>query len=256
MFTKIFTPVFLVIILLNTGCIKSKEDTQQITCQKIKSATITATTPVKIGDEIKIEVPDLGDNIFYRWIGPNNYHDEVSRYVDISYAELENQGWYYVAISENGCDTKVDSVYIDVQLEQGTAPCSPTANSVGYSNLADDNFSYVSKGVETTYGLLALQASGGGNLTVYFHPEWRSMEPEDGIYNTTNTPLFDQVDANFNKVFVTTTKQSIYWSSHEGQQVYVSHVNGKLQVKFCSLNMGGYNGYSFTTSASGNVIEK
>ncbi|HET6994569.1 MAG TPA: hypothetical protein VFI06_06290, partial [Chitinophagaceae bacterium] len=71
-----------------------------------------------------------------------------------------------------------------------------------------------------------------------------------------DTQLFTQSDGNYNKVFITTVKSSIYWASHPGQTVYVSHVNGKLQVRFCGLTLSGSNGGTgFTTLASGNVVQ-
>lgn len=255
MYSKIISGLFISSIFLNIGCKKTQAETDQLTCMNIQKAKITATTPVKIGDEIKLNVAEVGENSMYNWNGPDNFRS-MSASNSIGYAELKHEGWYYVSLSNNSCESKVDSIYIDVQLEQGTPSCNAAANTVGYSNLADDNFSYVSKRVESTYGLLSLEGSGNGNIYIYFHPGWRTKEPEDGIYTTTNVPLFDQVDNNYNKVFISTVKESIYWSSHGGQQVFVSHINGKLQVRFCSLNMGGYNGMSFTTSASGNVIEK
>ena len=243
-------------MLLLLSCKKqTQEDLDAVTCENIRKITITSNSPVTIGETIKFSVPEVGGYRIYRWIGPNNFHEQYPDH-EISYAELKHEGWYYVNVSNSSCETKVDSVYIDVKLEQGTAPCNTAANTGSYNNLADDTYSYLNKGIESTYSLFSLSGWGNGNIAVYFHPEWRTKEPEDGIYTTTNVPLFDQVDYNYNKVFITTTKSSIYWSSHEGQQVYVSHIAGKLKVTFCSLKMGGYNGNSYTTVASGNITEK
>ncbi len=63
------------------------------------------------------------------------------------------------------------------------------------------------------------------------------------------------IKENFNKVYIRTVKNSISWTSHESQIVYVSHVNGKLQVRYCNLQMGGNIGTSFTTTTSGNVLQ-
>jgi hypothetical protein len=220
----------------------------------MRNLTITSNSPVTIGQEIKFSVPEVGGYRIYSWHGPNNFQEQYPAHT-ISYAELKHEGWYYVAVSNNSCETKIDSVYIDVKLQQGAPPCTVTTNQTIYNFLFDDNYTYVTKGIESTYGLKALRASGVGNMTIYFHWFWRTAEPEDGIYTTANTPLFGQIDANYNKVFITTTNSSIYWGSHENQQVYVSHVGGKLQVRFCALTMGGNNGSSYTIAASGNVLE-
>lgn len=116
----------------------------------------------------------------------------------------------------------------------------------------------LTKKIEPTYSLKALLATSTSfaGLNVYFHPYFRHVEPEDGIYETVSTPFFSQSDYNNNKVCITTTKSNIYWTSIAGQMVHVSHEGAKLQVRFCNLQMGGNNAQSYKTSASGNLIEK
>lgn len=248
----------LLLIILSSillfSCTKTEEDLDAETCSNMQHLTITSNSPVSIGQEIKFSVPEVGGYRIYSWHGPNNFQDQYPAHT-ISYAELKHEGWYYVAVSNNSCATKIDSVYIDVKLLQGTPGCTVAANHTTYSNLFDDTYTYVNKGIESNYGLKSLKANGVGNMVIYFHWFWRTAEPEDGIYTTINTPLFDQIDANYNKVFITTTNSSIYWASHENQNVYVSHAGGKLQVRFCNLNMSGSNGTSYTTVASGNLLE-
>jgi len=227
-------------------------------CENIDNATITSNSPVTIGETIKFGTQEVGGYRIYEWRGPGNYNGQEPS-DSITDANLENEGWYYLhlySLDDNSCQ-KFDSVYIDVKLKQGTPACSIANNTCNYNNLGDDSYTSAQKRIDPTYSFKSLMASGpsGANIIIYFHPFWVSAEPEDGIYTTTNVPSFDQTDNNYNKVFVTTTKSSIYWASHEDQNVYVSHVNGKLQVRFCNLSMGGYNGTSYTTIASGNVIE-
>lgn len=243
------------ILLFFTTC---KKVTEEDNCSNVNNSSITATTSVEIGQPISISIQEVGGYRVYSWIGPDNFQSQEPEN-SISYAELKHEGWYYVHIAslEGDCE-KSDSVYIDVKLNQGTAPCTVANNITNFNNLPDDSYNSVQKMIESSLSLKVLEANGpsGANMTVYFHPHWRTAEPEDGIYTTINTPLFDQIDNNYNKVFVTTTKQSIYWACWESQTVYVSHVNGKLQVRFCDLNMSGSNGSSgFTTKASGNLVE-
>jgi hypothetical protein len=249
----------LLIIIISSlalfSCTKTDEDADANTCSNMRHLRITATTPVTIGQEIKMSVPEVGGYRLYNWSGPDNFNNYQYPDYSIGYAELKHEGWYYVSVSNSSCEIKVDSVYIDVKLPQGTPSCTVANNNTTYSNLFDDSYTSVTKGIEPTLALKSLSATGNGNMIIYFHHYWRTAEPEDGIYTTINTPLFEQFDANYNKVYITTTKGSIYWGSHENQQVYVSHVNGKLQVRFCNLNMSGYNGTSYFTSASGNVLE-
>jgi hypothetical protein len=249
---KLFSLLISLAVFIFCSC--KKESTSN--CNNVNGAAITSNSPVQIGEDIVFSIPEVGGYRTYSWTGPNNFN---SQYPDnsISYAELKYEGWYYVGINSlDGDCQKFDSVYIDVQLQQGTPSCTVAPNSTTYATLFDDTYVLVTKYVETTYGLKMLEGFGtNDDLAVYFHPRWRDAEPEDGIYTTYSSPVFGQLDANYNKVFITTTKNSIYWSSHEGQTVYISHVGSKLQVRFCDLTMSGYNGVSYTTSASGNLIE-
>ena len=241
-------------LLLFAGCRKGEEETTN--CEKIANVRITTNAPLTIGQDLTLNVPEVEGYRIYSWRGPNNF---TSQYPDntISYAELKNEGWYYMNVYslEGECE-KFDSVYVDVRLEQGTPACNITTNNTSYSNMGTDAYTQVRKQIETTFSQKALLATGAGaNMTIIFHTRWRTAEPEDGIYYTSNTPTFSQTDWNYNKVFISTVKNSIYWASHDNQKVYVSHVGGKLQVRFCNLAMSGSNGTSFTTSASGNLVE-
>lgn len=239
------------------ACSKNSETVNGDPCKIMENFKISTNSPLTIGETLTLNVPEIGGYRIYSWYGPNHF---TSQYTEnsITYVNLENEGWYYATVTNDECGATTDSVYIDVKLVQGSPSCTLANNTTSYSNLNDDSFTSVQKHIESTLSLLSLEGSGGlySKLTIYFHPFWRDAEPEDGIYYTTNVPLFDQVDMNYNKVFVTTTKESIYWASAEGQKVYISHVGSKLQVRFCDLTMGGNNGNSYTTVASANIVEK
>jgi hypothetical protein len=247
-------------IILTTFCGCNKEkNADDATCQNIQNISIVANSPVSIGETIHFGVPEVGGYRIYHWEGPHNYANQYPE-DSITDAQLENEGWYYLNLTGVGVNSdcqKIDSVYIDVQLNQGVPPCSMAINTTNFSNMPTDTYSSVNKNIDPSYSQKVLAASGVfSNLTIYFHTHWRAGEPEDGIYNTTNVPIFDQTDNNYNKVFITTTKSSIYWSSVSDQSVYISHVNSKLQVRFCNLSMSGSNGTSYTTTASGNIVEQ
>jgi hypothetical protein len=258
---SLFSILFFVILF--TGCDKFKQppsddELNAATCANMSQLTIHSNSPVTIGEAIHLAAPEVGGYRIYRWQGPNNFDDQYPE-TGVTYAELKNEGWYYLSVSNNSCGAKYDSVYVDVKLQQGSPSCTITGNSTSYTTLGNDNYSNTQKHVDASTGYLALEATGGSgfaNMVIYFHPRWLTAEPEDGIYNSTNVAIFGQTDYNYNTVFVSTTKNSIYWACHEGQQVYVSHAAGKLQVRFCDLQMSGSNGTSYTTKASGNIIER
>lgn len=233
----------------------SQDNNTNATCVNIKNMKITATTPVNIGQPIQVNATEVGGYRIYSCFGPNNFTSQYPDNQITTSAELKHEGWYYVHVSSPDCTSRTDSVYIDVKLLQGTPSCTAAANTTTYSNLFDDSYSSVKKRIDAGTSLLMLDAYLPSNMQVFFHPYWRTKEPEDGIYTTVNTQTFDQFDYNYNKVFISTTKSSIYWSSQASQTVYISHTGGKLQVRFCSLKLSGYNGTSYVTSASGNLVE-
>jgi hypothetical protein len=251
--------IFWAAVLILLFCFScTKGSYQDSLCSNIQNVSIAATTPVKVGDKIIFYAPEVGGNRIYSWVGPNNYASQYPK-DSIVDAQFQNEGWYFLQVYavEGNC-TKIDSIYVDVTFQQETIPCVINNNTATYNNLAVDNFSSVTKKIDPVFSEKSIEAYSGlySSTTIYFHPNWRTFEPEDGVYFTTNTPFFFQTDFNYNKVCVTATKNSIYWTSNEGQKVYVSHIGSKLQVRYCNLIMGGNNGTSYTTIASGNLIEQ
>jgi hypothetical protein len=248
--------LFIAIITSSTSCIKSLTDDDDENCAAIHHVTITANGPVTMGNDIMVSAVEVPGSAYYSWSGPNNFQDYSPSFTMES--KLSNEGWYYLSVSNSACPTKYDSVYIDVKLKQGTAPCTISNNTADYSTLSDDLFTQVRRKIDPSLNLFKLEASGGassGDLEIFFHPYWRNREPEDGIYKTTNTPTLSTSDGNYNKVFISTVKSSIYWSSNDDYDVYVSHIGNKLQVRLCNVRLGGYNGTSYNTNISSSVTE-
>lgn len=227
------------------------------TCAKISTIKATATpATITIGENSTIAATDVA-NVNYYWSGPFS-NGIYSRTLNINTAGLKDRGWYYVNASNSECNnTKFDSVYLNVKLLQGTPPCTIPNNTCNNTLVTSETYSSITRGISSSYGVLSLSAStSGGDIKFLFHPHWNTVEPEDGIYYTTNIPTFDPVNPDFNKVFFTMTKSSIYWATWADQTVYVSHINGKLQVRFCDLNMNGsLGGPVYTNKSSANLIQ-
>lgn len=245
-----------------SSCVKEAPSETAVVggCDALNSIQqITGTTAVRIGEPINVWVPEIEGYRIFSWIGPNNFTSQYASNDVTGYAELKHEGWYYVHVSNPECDNApTDSIYVDVQLNQGTPPCTTVHNSVSYNNVSIPGYTYTSvdRGISPSFDVLELSAgNSGSDLNILFHPYWNNREPEDGIYETINTSVFDPVDGNYNKMYIRTVNQSILWSCWENQQVFVSHVNGKLRVQYCDLAMGGYNGTSYTTYATGELTE-
>lgn len=222
-------------------------------CTKIATVKVTATPSViTIGESTTITATAI-TGAQYLWNTPYS-NGGTGTNINITNAGLKDRGWYYVtAYSQDCTNTKTDSIYLNVKLLQGTPTCTIASNTVNNTILTNETYTNTTRGTNP----LTLEASTlQGSVKVIFHPKWNTTEPEDGIYKTINIPTFDGLNPDFNKVFFTMTKNSIYWASWADQDVYVSHVNGKLQVRFCTLSLSGSNGgNSYINKASANLIQ-
>lgn len=248
------TAYIIILLILFSSCIKIGSDLT--ICDDIKNVTAIANPiSVNIGGTINLSTSNNGIDAFFEWRSSNFSSPLFGATQTISSAKISDRGWYYLRIFNSQCsDPKIDSVFVSVKLPQGTPACTISNNNINYSNMSNDVFGNIFKNIDATFSLLRLSgSSSGADIAIYFHPFWKlNNEPEDGIYYTTNLPSFS---GDFNKVYIRAIKNSIAWSSHESQTVYVSHVGGKLQVKFCNLQMGGSNGTSFTTTVNGNILQ-
>ena len=71
---------------------------------------------------------------------------------------------------------------------------------------------------------------------------WLDKELKDGIYYTT-----DDITVDYNKideVFISQVNSNVYFTAEARKPVYISHVNGHLQISFCGVKFSGSNGQS------------
>lgn len=92
---------------------------------------------------------------------------------------------------------------------------------------------------------------GYPTFDVYFESYWNNTEPEDGAYTISTDIAFPENDPY--TVFIACNYEDIYFESQPGT-VYVTHVNGKLQVTFCNLTLtGNFGNDNYSTTAEGNI---
>ena len=71
---------------------------------------------------------------------------------------------------------------------------------------------------------------------------WLDKELKDGIYYTT-----DDITVDYNKideVFISQVNSNVYFTAEARKPVYISHVNGHLQISLCGVKFSGSNGQS------------
>jgi hypothetical protein len=240
--------------VLLCGCQKEKGNDPDQNCIKIKNVKIVAEkTSFTVGEEIHLGVNEMPDIALYIWSHADNptmiSNDED---LDIYYAEKGDEGWYYLNVSYPDCESHSDSIYITVKNQQATAPCSPTNNSVTFSSIPDISPATVTWSYNTTWNRRVLAARGAygyPDFNIYFNTFWDTTEPEDGEYTITGMSETNEYPPY--TVYISSLYSGIFFQAGSGK-VYVSHVNGKLRVTFCSVPLSGSSGGpSFTTTAAG-----
>lgn len=240
-------PIFLITVIVITGCKKDNNE-----CDVSGTLTSTSLKPT-IGDNITITFEGVGDDRGpFQWNTPKMRRPNATNTLDVSDIKLSDRGWYYCIADNMGCNgVLVDSVFIDVQLAQEEAPCTLTNNLLSGTGIPQTTVQHTVKRIHSTWNGLALEATGPFGqppYTILFNSYLGTQQPKDGVYITQEGPSFAERDE-LNAISVSFVHNSNYYHSYGGQKVYVKHVNGKLQVSFCSLN------FSPTVRVSGRITE-
>jgi len=200
--------------------------------------TANDTTPF-VGDSVVITANQKG--LYYQWASSSNASHLSAEYSDrltLTPVEIRQSGWYYCNASKPGCNPVNDSIYINVQYDQGKPGCSLTNNLITNTAGAPDFNAYsVTKTYDVSYNAITITAYAGIGYPEYqfvFNSYNGNTEPKDGIYCTTSIAAFDPLqDADL--INMNCLYGFYYFTSDDGQKIYVSHVNGKLRVSMCDL---------------------
>ena len=204
------------------------------------------------GESIVLKTNIVPSVVIYRWS-----HDQTAQYWDdptvtINPCTKNDEGWYYVSVSNPDCTSMIDSIYISVINSPASPDCSPSNNTVSFTSIPNISFNRTNWDYDGDFNAKLLHgepASGDQSLNIYFNPYWTTHELEDGAYNIYNILDYDEADNKYG-VYMVSRYSGIDFES-TGGKVYVSHVNNKLKVTFCSVTFNGYNGNtSFTTEGT------
>ena len=247
-----YTRPALVLFLISSfySCQKKEPDN----CQEIQRVRIKGAKPsYYVGDTISLTVNMLPTIALFSWHqGTNPNHISGDQFVFIYPCSKANEGWYYMSVSYPDCAANLDSVYISVKNRPATAPCSPANNTVSFSSMPDINVNTVTWALDVNFNrkkLRGVYTSGYPDINIYFNLYWNTAEPEDGEYNVGGESTLG--DSYPYTVHISSLYSGIPFRSSSGK-LYVSHLNGKLQIKFCGVNLSGTNGStSFNSTATG-----
>lgn len=216
----------------------SCEKTTEVTCTTPVHLSATNTAPA-VGESFTITARRGSENDLFHWWEPGNYSSVYGTTLTVDDPGYLDRGWYYCSKSNTACSrTLVDSIFIDVKLQQGTPPCTITNNSITGGSIPTTNFYNVYKNFDPSFNGVALHGSATygypADFRLLFNSNNGNTEPVDGIYTTTNTPLFSQTDP-YIWVSLSFVYGGQFYHCHPDQKVYVSHVNGKLSASFCDV---------------------
>ncbi|RYY64724.1 MAG: hypothetical protein EOO12_08875, partial [Chitinophagaceae bacterium] len=150
-------------------------------CDSLRANRISGNATVVAGGDLSLRIRDQqfdNDFVYITWWGPGNFSDQGHTSIDRTNINLGSAGWYYVRLQSmnQGCE-KVDSIYVNVTLPQGTAPCNQAVNSISYSNMGTSPITSVRKTLNSL-SLKVLDAnSSSGSVELQFNPYWRDREP-------------------------------------------------------------------------------
>ena len=210
------------------------------TCANSMVLTASNLTPT-VGDDVVITALKETSNEVFQWNGPRTNEINQSNTLTIDNIKLSHSGVFSCSKGNTDCNTSLsDTILINVQLKQETPPCTPATNVVTCSNIPSVTFSSVTKGFGTTFNTIYLYGSasiGYPVFTVLFNSYNGNTEPRDGTYITTDRQVFDILQEE-NEISISFIYASNFYHCRPGKNVYVKHVNGKLQVTFCNLEFG------------------
>jgi hypothetical protein len=253
-YTRLWLPLAVLSLIVLTGCSKTTVRTVGggggnnggggsggNGCPTALKITAGDTIPVVGADvSIKTSIPGL----LYQWAGPGNFFlaangDQDS--ITIHGIRIYQSGWYYCSGSQPNCNNSIfDSVYIDVQYQQGSPSCSLANDQMSNTaGLPDFNGGLITKSYSPSYSAIVLDMSDAATeYDFIFNPNNGNTEPKDGVYYTTSYDFLDpNIDADAISLII--NYFPYFLNSDAGQKVYVSHVNGKLRISFCSLMAEG-----------------
>jgi hypothetical protein len=242
--------VFFAAVLSFSACTKAPN------CPAVLNLSVNNATTT-IGGDFKITAPKESDNTTFQWYGPGINSTTNSNTLEKFNVKYSDRGWYYCSKANSECNTSLqDSIFVDVKLNQETPPCTLTNNYISCSNIPNVSLTSITQGFDPTFNGMAVYGSGSfgyPSFRVLFNSYNGNTEPIDGTYTTTNSLTFD-ITQQYNEVSVSFLYSSIFFHCHPYQKLYVTHVNGKIQVSFC--NMVFSSGSSTLTTCSGKMTKQ
>ena len=229
---KLCTLVVVFLVVLFSSCKKTANNNGCLPESSIRQITITTNSPVVEGWPIYFSSTATMASMFH-WSGPNGWDINYQYYASDANeqqklnATFADSGTYKLELrNSDGCVESRGFATVKV-IPAPNPPCtvannSSTSNVVG---VGGNTYTYINFSASSSYYIA--QASGGGE-TLYFYFQG-NVPPKPGVYKTSGYSPGKETEVGcWISVF------PYDFINQQGQDVYVTKVNGKTQISFCN----------------------
>jgi hypothetical protein len=236
--TKINLILLFAFLISFVSCIKENISD----CEGPDTISMSNTGPRVVGWSIEISASSYGGT--YKWITPNGSTMEQAGFVSTgthSYRKdatsYSDSGLYRIEVRNDDCLDYIASTQVKI-IAPPVAPCNipnntSTTTLVGVGGTNYSNISFGNNGTN-----IVASGANGETLNIKFPG---NTKPREGKYSSIQGVLA------FAQASCTITKNFFDFNNIEGQDIYVTNVNGKMQVSFCTNQ--------FTNPVSSSIIK-
>jgi len=209
-------------------------------CPAAQTLTINQNGPVVTGWPLRLEADIQSTHYKYKWSGPNGWQKQYDEYASDAYMQInENMtaaeaGEYKLElINADGCVEYEGITMVDVI---STPPCNTTVNTSTSSIAWKGNFKFIYRSFSESNGHYVMSGAEtvlGDYMGIAFPSD---VIPESGIYKTG-----EYFGIESGKVGLFIAVGGYTYMANPDQPVFVSRINNKIQIDFCSVRFDNLN---------------
>jgi len=240
--------VILSLYIFLMSCSKSNN------CPDAQSLTNNLNETVVVGWPLRLEAEVQSTGYKYKWTGPNGWEKHFDMGISDAYLQVrENMtatdaGEYKLQlINADGCIEYEGTTMVDVV---STPACNIAANTSTSSVAGKGDFNFIYRSFSESNGHYVMAGAEnvlGDYMGIAFPSD---VIPEPGIYKTGE---YFGIEAG--KVGLFIAVKGYTYSANSGQPVFVTRVNDKIEITFCSIEFDNPNTPGIPIIISGKIVE-
>jgi len=209
-------------------------------CPTVQTVTINQNGPVVAGWPLRLEADVQNGKYIYKWSGPNGWSKQYDRYTSGAYVQ-DFEGVFPVDAGEyklqllntDGCVEYDGSTLVNVT---STPLCNTAANTSTSSIVGLGNFNFSTRTFiagNGHYVMTGAETVPGDYMAIVFPS---IALPQLSIYETGA-----QMGTEAGKVGLFISVGGSTYLANPGQPVFVTRVNNKIEIAFCSVQFENLN---------------